>query len=111
MLELTQADLAAKANTTQCKVSHYERGLVKPRPNTVAKLAAIHLLTLLRWIRERKMPDVSRDRNGWRIFTEAEAAAVIAYATSVNDRTSPAQTLLFENLPSDSLDVAASSHA
>jgi phage regulator Rha-like protein len=61
----------------------------------VANLAGIHRLTLLRWIRERKMPDVSRDRNGWRIFTEAETAQVVAYATSVNDRTSPAQTLLF----------------
>jgi excisionase family DNA binding protein len=61
----------------------------------VAKRAGIHRLTLLRWIREGKMPDVSRDRNGWRIFTEDEAAAVAAYATSVNDRTSPAQTLLF----------------
>jgi site-specific DNA-methyltransferase (cytosine-N4-specific) len=61
----------------------------------VADLAGIHRLTLLRWIREGKMPDVSRDRNGWRIFTEAEATQVVAYATSVNDRTSPAQTLLF----------------
>ena len=61
----------------------------------VADLAGIHRLTLLRWIREGRMPDVSRDRNGWRIFTEADAAQVVAYATSVNDRTSPAQTLLF----------------
>src|SRR5205809_6398671 len=63
----------------------------------VAKLAGIHRLTLLRWIREGKMRDVSRDRNGWRIFTEAEAADVIAFATSVNQRTSPAQTVLFRH--------------
>lgn len=63
----------------------------------VAKLAGVHRLTLLRWIREGRMPDVSRDRNGWRIFTEAQAADVVAYATSVNQRSSPAQTLLFRD--------------
>ena len=68
------------------------RGL---RGEVVAEVAGIHRLTLLRWIRSGKMPDVSRDRNGWRIFSEAEAEAVVAYATSVNARTSPAQTVLF----------------
>jgi excisionase family DNA binding protein len=61
----------------------------------VAQLAGIHRLTLLRWIRDGKMPDVSRDRNGWRIFSQAEADAIASYATSVNDRSSPAQTVLF----------------
>jgi hypothetical protein len=76
----------------------------------VAALAGIHRLTLLRWIRERKMPDVSRDRNGWRIFTEAEAADVVAYATSVNQRTSPAQTVLFRD-PNSASHLASPTHA
>jgi excisionase family DNA binding protein len=64
----------------------------------VAKLAGVHRLTLLRWIRDGKMPDVSRDRNGWRIFSEEETARIVAYATSVGERTSPAQALLFPAL-------------
>ena len=64
----------------------------------VAKLAGIHRLTLLRWIREGRMPDVSRDRNGWRIFSEEETARIVAYAMSVGERTSPAQALLFPAL-------------
>src|SRR5438874_3218381 len=64
----------------------------------VAKLAGIHRLTLLRWIREGRMPDVSRDRNGWRIFSEEETARIVAYAMSVGERTSPAQALLFPEL-------------
>src|SRR6266480_2326518 len=64
----------------------------------VAKLAGIHRLTLLRWIREGKMPDVSRDRNGWRIFSEEETARIVAYAMSVSERASPAQALLFSTL-------------
>jgi excisionase family DNA binding protein len=63
----------------------------------VARRAGIHRLTLLRWIREGKMPDVSRDRNGWRIFTEDQAADVVQYANSANQRTSPAQTVLFRD--------------
>jgi excisionase family DNA binding protein len=64
----------------------------------VARRAGIHRLTLLRWIREGKMPDVSRDRNGWRIFSEEETARIVAYAMSVDERTSPAQALLFPKL-------------
>ena len=65
----------------------------------VAQMAGIHRLTLLRWIREGRMADVSRDRNGWRMFSEADAAQIADYASSLNVRTSPAQTLLFHNLP------------
>jgi hypothetical protein len=65
----------------------------------VAQMAGVHRLTLLRWIREGRMADVSRDRNGWRMFSEADAAQIADYASSLNERTSPAQTLLFHNLP------------
>jgi hypothetical protein len=64
----------------------------------VARRAGIRRLTILRWIREAKMLDVSRDRNGWRIFSEEETARIVAYAMSVDERTSPAQALLFPKL-------------
>lgn len=28
--------------------------------------------TLLRWFRQRKIDEVGRDRNGWRVFTAAD---------------------------------------
>jgi excisionase family DNA binding protein len=37
-----------------------------------AKKAGISKATLLRWIREKKVADVRRDRNEWRVFTEAD---------------------------------------
>lgn len=74
------------------------RGRKYLNSSEVAQRAGVHRLTLLRWIREGKMPDVSRDRNGWRIFSEEETAQIIAYAMAVDERTSPAQTLLFPEL-------------
>ena len=76
----------------------------------VAKYAGIHRLTLLRWIREGKMADVSRDRNGWRIFTEEQAVEVAAYASSVNQRSSPAQAVLFRD-PISGSDALSTTHA
>lgn len=32
--------------------------------------------TLLRWIRERKVRDVKRDRNKWRIFTDSDITRI-----------------------------------
>lgn len=32
--------------------------------------------TLLRWIAEKKVQDVKRDRNGWRVFTESDIARI-----------------------------------
>jgi excisionase family DNA binding protein len=37
-----------------------------------AEALGISRPTLLRWIRERKIADVRRDRNKWRVFTEAD---------------------------------------
>ena len=53
------------------------------RPLTTAQVAAkagVHRDTLLRWLRERRVPEPSRDRRGWRTFTVREAAAVTDYA-------------------------------
>jgi excisionase family DNA binding protein len=46
----------------------------------VAEMAKVHRDTLLRWLREGRIPEPSRDRNGWRIFTPEQARAVADYA-------------------------------
>jgi len=46
----------------------------------VANMAQVHRDTLLRWLREGRIPEPTRDRNGWRIFTPDEAQAVVRYA-------------------------------
>ena len=65
------------------------------KSSEVARLAGVHRLTVLRWIREGRLADVSRDRNGWRIFSEQEAAAIVDFAKSFDVRSSPNQRLLF----------------
>ena len=46
----------------------------------VAQMAQVHRDTLLRWLREGRIPEPGRDRNGWRVFTPEEAQAVVRYA-------------------------------
>src|SRR5439155_27266760 len=48
----------------------------------VATQAGVHRDTLLRWLRQRIIPEPSRDRNGWRVFNSNEAATVVAFAKS-----------------------------
>lgn len=57
----------------------------------VAAMAGVHRDTLLRWLRERNVPEPQRNRHGWRVFTAHEAAAIAAFArgddpASVNPR-------------------------
>jgi DNA (cytosine-5)-methyltransferase 1 len=47
----------------------------------VAKAAGVAPITLRRWLLAGKIPEVSRDRNGWRLFTSGEEKAVLRYAT------------------------------
>jgi len=47
----------------------------------VAKAAGVAPITLRRWLLAGKIPEVSRDRNGWRLFTSDEEEAVLRYAT------------------------------
>ena len=61
----------------------------------VAKKAGVHRLTLLRWIREGRLADAARDRNGWRIFSEELVEQVVEFSNSVNQRSSPNQQILF----------------
>jgi len=51
----------------------------------IAKAAGVAPITLRRWLLAGKIPEVSRDRNGWRVFSPEEEAAVLRYAT----RTTP----------------------
>ena len=44
--------------------------------NEAAKELGISKSTLLRWFREKRIPDVKRDRNGWRVFTSADIASI-----------------------------------
>ncbi len=46
----------------------------------VASRAGISKNTLLRWLKAGKVPEVARDRNGWRIFSEEDVARIRAYA-------------------------------
>ena len=61
----------------------------------VADLAKIHKDTLLRWLRQGFVIEPGRDRRGWRVWTENETRAVIAFASapqSVKSEDSSPQT-------------------
>jgi DNA modification methylase len=59
----------------------------------VAEIAQVHRDTLLRWLREGRIPEPSRNRNGWRIFTPAEAKAIIRFAEGGQKPTSNVKQL------------------
>ncbi len=48
--------------------------------NEVARAAGIAPITLRRWLLTGKIPEVSRDRNGWRVFSAEEEASILRYA-------------------------------
>jgi site-specific DNA-methyltransferase (cytosine-N4-specific) len=54
----------------------------------VADMAGVHKDTLLRWLRDDRLPEPGRDRNGWRVFTSQEAAEVVTYAKGSSNNTS-----------------------
>jgi tetratricopeptide (TPR) repeat protein len=49
----------------------------------VAKKAGIHRDTLLRWLRDKLIPEPKRDRRGWRIFSYSETDAICHFAKGV----------------------------
>ena len=53
------------------------------RTKQVAELAGISKETLLRWLKDGKVGEPARDRNGWRAFSEKDAQAVVKYATKI----------------------------
>lgn len=55
----------------------------------VSKIAGVHRDTLLRWLREGKIPEPERNRNNWRIFTQADLDNIIAFTGQVKEPQKP----------------------
>ncbi|MBC8228796.1 MerR family DNA-binding transcriptional regulator [bacterium] len=51
----------------------------------VADMAGVHRDTLLRWLREGRIPEPGRDRNNWRAFSREEADAVVRFAKGISE--------------------------
>jgi len=45
-----------------------------------ARMIGVAPITLKRWLLDEKVAEVSRDRNGWRVFTQADIERIKAYA-------------------------------
>ena len=46
----------------------------------VATMAGVHRDTLLRWLRDQSVAEPQRNRHGWRVFSQEEATAIVAFA-------------------------------
>jgi excisionase family DNA binding protein len=56
------------------------------RTAEAAKEVGVSRQTLLRWFRERTIPDVKkRDRHGWRLISEEELGRLKSWAQSMRD--------------------------
>jgi site-specific DNA-methyltransferase (cytosine-N4-specific) len=55
----------------------------------VAEMAGVHKDTLLRWLREGRVSEPGRDRNGWRVFTPEETRRVVEYTKGAFADTAP----------------------
>lgn len=53
-----------------------------------AHLIGVAPITLKRWLLSRKVEEVSRDRNGWRVFTHDDVQRIKKFA----DATQPPQS-------------------
>ncbi len=49
-----------------------------------AKQAGISKATLLRWLKEGKIPETARDVRGWRVFTKEEVEQIRKYANTIS---------------------------
>lgn len=49
------------------------------RTKEVIKIVGISRATLYNWLRDGKIKEVARDRNNFRIFTEADVQSILAY--------------------------------
>ncbi len=47
----------------------------------VAKIVGVSAITLRRWLLSGKVPEVARDRNGWRVFSRKDVERIQKYAT------------------------------
>jgi hypothetical protein len=48
-----------------------------------ARRAGISKATLLRWLKDGKIPEVARDVRGWRVFNEEEVIRIREYANTI----------------------------
>jgi DNA (cytosine-5)-methyltransferase 1 len=48
-----------------------------------AKEIGVSAVTLRRWLLTKKVGEVGRDRNGWRVFSDDDVARIRTYATRV----------------------------
>ena len=47
----------------------------------VARKVGVSAITLRRWLLSGKVPEVPRDRNGWRLFSESDIRRIRRFAT------------------------------
>ena len=59
------------------------------RTHDVARVVGVHRDTLLRWLREGRIPEPQRDRNGWRLFDDDQARTIIEYAKATAEGNTP----------------------
>ncbi len=59
----------------------------------VARRAGVHRDTLLRWLRHGLVLEPSRNRHGWRTFSEEEARAIISFAKSPSETSARIMTI------------------
>lgn len=64
--------------------------------NDVAEKAGVSRDTILRWLRDGKIPEPDRDRNGWRIFNDQELKVILRYANKVTPAPRRTQGELFK---------------
>ena len=65
------------------------------RLSQAARLIGVAPITLKRWLLKGRVEEVQRDRNGWRIFTDADVERIRAYAQTVLPPQNPHNPSLF----------------
>jgi len=53
---------------------------IKYRLQEAARRIGVSPITLKRWLLSRKVAEVRRDRNGWRVFSKEDIARIRRYA-------------------------------
>lgn len=55
----------------------------------VSQIAGVHRDTLLRWLREGRIPEPRRNRNNWRIFSESDLNNIVEFTSQVREIQEP----------------------
>ena len=51
----------------------------------VLKIVGISRATLYNWFRQKKVKDIARDRNNFRVFTEQDIKRILTYKNMIKD--------------------------